>query len=293
MIRNAPRAALLLFLAACGGEEQPATTTDVDSGTDVGSEPTDVATDARQDGGADVAPIDAAADADVASEPEVVEGLPIPFQEHIGPCTRQVHVGTEQTLLFRYEFDYSDAPAVVTARRYAGEEFNLAVDFIDVDTRRSCAKPPDERHGAFVDIVGCPARTIIDTGDNGLISPQDLAASYTYDESGNLIASDHFDWRNNFTGSAWFFEYNLEGALLGGERLDSGATAVSMVASYPGDSVMVLTIDDGADDTVDEIATYQFDDGGNLLDQTVEQADPATGELSLRSRSSYTYECWD
>jgi hypothetical protein len=66
-----------------------------------------------------------------------------------------------------------------------------------------------------------------------------------------------------------------------------------MVASYPQEGMMVLTIDDGVDGTTEERATFQFDANGNLLDQAVEEADPGTGELSLRSRSTYTYECWE
>ncbi len=286
MTRTLPATAFAFLLLACGGDEDPATDASSDAATDTGAA-ADVAVDTPADAQADAAPTD------TASESDAIEGLPIPFAEHLGPCTRQVRVGADQTLLFRYEYDYSDAPSIVTGLRYAGGEFDLAVDFLDVDTRRFCAKPPEERHGAFIDIVGCPTRVIIDTGDNGLISPQDLAVNYTYDESGNLTASDRFDWRNNFTGSAWFHEYNREGALLSGQRLDSGAEAVLLVASYPQERTMVLEIDTGADGSLDERATYQYDENGNLLDQAVEEADPATGELSLRSRSTYTYECWE
>ncbi|MFT6399034.1 MAG: hypothetical protein ACJAYU_003797, partial [Bradymonadia bacterium] len=275
MNRTIPAA--LLLLAACGGEDDPSLDIGSNPGSDTGATAdvvADVPPDLETDSGA----------ADTAPEPDFVEGLPIPFAEHLGPCSRQVRVGAEQNLLFRYEYDYSESPDVVTALRYAGDEFDLAVEFFDVDTRRFCAKPPEERHGAFISIVGCPTRIIIDTGDNGLISPQDLAVSYTYDEFGDLTASDRFDWRNNFTGSSWFYEYNADGALLRGERIDGSAAAVSMVASYPQEGMMVLTIDDGVDGTTEERATFQFDANGNLLDQAVEEADPGTGELSLRSR---------
>ena len=258
-----------------------------DSGTDVGTgmEPDNLFTDTPLETGS---PLDTG-----LPDAYSVEGLPIPFPLHLGPCTRQVRVGEGQFLLYSFVYDYEEAPDVVTAIRSTGGELDVAIDYFDVDTRRFCAKPPEERHGAFVDIVGCPTRIIIDTDDNGLISPLDLAVNYTFDEFGNLSASDRFDWRNNFSGSAWFFDYNREGALLGGRRLDGSTLAERLVAEYPGDLQMVLNFDVNDDGVPDTRTAYQFDENGNVLEAVVEEGDPGTGELTIRSRSTYSYSCWD
>ena len=277
-----PTVFLGLLLIACGDPaDEP------DSGSDVGSDPE------PDNIFADTSPADTGAPDTVLPDVPVVEGLPIPFSENLGPCTRQVRVGQEGFLLYSFVYNYEEAPAVVTAIRSTGGELDVAIDYFNVDTRRFCAKPPEERHGAFVDIIGCPTRIIIDTDDNGLISPLDLAVNYTFDEFGNISASDRFDWRNNFTGSAWFFDYNADGALLSGRRRDAGAVAETMVATYPADLQMVLTYDDEGDGTIDSRVTYQFDAAGDLVETSVEESDPGTGELGVRSVSTYSYACWD
>lgn len=286
MIRTPWPVVLVCALAACGGDPPGEPNPVEDTGRDaVADAPTDSTTvDATED----PAPGDVL-DRDLPD----IDGLPIPFSQYLGPCTREVRVGSEGLLLYSFVYDYSDAPATVTATRSTGGELDVVINYFDVETRRQCAKPPEERHAAFVDLIGCPTRIIVDTDDNGLISPLDLAVNYTYDEEGNIAASDRFDWRNNFTGSAWFFDYNADGALIGGHRLDATQVGELLHVSYPGELQMLFEYDDEADGSIDSRITYEFNAEGHAVETAVEEADPATGELSFRSRSTYTYDCWE
>lgn len=287
MIRSLRPAALLAILVACGDDTTSPPDPSTDTGTDPAVDVADSSDDARDERDA---PPDAVAD---GPDTPSVEGLPIPFATHLGPCTREVRVGSDGFLLYSFVYDYELAPDTVTATRSTGGELDVVIKYLDVDTRRQCAKPPEEPHAAFVDIVGCPNRVIVDTDDNGLISPLDLAMNYAYDPDGSIEGSDRFDWRNTYTGSTWFYDYNADGALLGGRRVDADADAVILHVSYPGELRMILEYDDQVDGSVDTRISYDFNSDGHVVEAAVEEADPGTGELTFRSRSAYTYDCWE
>ena len=247
--------------------------------------------------------VDRGASLDVSSESQGDGGdsedsglnlpLSIPQPSHPGPCSRNVTIGVEGLVFSSFAYDYTAAPNRVVVTQSTEGQPPVLMTLFDTDHRRRCNRPPEDLHAAFLDFVGCPRRATVDTGGNGLISPQDFSVEYRYDEHSHLVAADRFDWEGQFSSSAWFNRYSRAGALLSGERIDGDNTAAEAEYEYVGDDTLVLRIDTGDDGDIDTEATYSFDAEGNVIRAEVLRADPGTGELLRSSQSDYFYDCWE
>ena len=223
------------------------------------------------------------------------EGPPLIRPDVPGPCQRLVFTsGDDQAPFYTMDFDYGDAPDRVVVTR-TDRDGNIEIfTYRDIESERACRRPPEEYNEAFLDLVGCPARVDTDRDGDGRQSPADRSYLYLYDPNGYMIASDVYDAGDTWLGQRWSYRYSNGGRLLDGtQETENGQTASLRFDIGDDGASMTTSIDRGLDGENDDRTDYLFDANGRVTETSGEKSDPGTGELRLRTSSTYDWSCWD
>lgn len=276
----------LSALAACGGDDSTNDTATDAGATDTGGSSDTAANDTG--GGA----TDTGGRVDTGG---TTDGPPLTRPDVPGPCQRLVYTnGDTETPFYTMDFDYADAPDRVVVTR-TDRDGNVEIfTYRDIESERACRRPPEEYNEAFLDLVGCPSRVDTDRDGDGRQAPADRSYLYLYDPNGFMIASDVYDAGDTWLGQRWSYRYNNDGRLLDGTQETENGQVASLLFTVSDDaSALTTTIDRGLDGDDDDRTDYTFDSNGRVTGASGEKSDPGTGELRLRTSSSYDWSCWD